>query len=91
MTGHRHSRSRSQKDRRRRGERAFLFDKDLSRCLADVEHDDWELAISNVGGDVVLAAQACGLAEIPRGARALWGRSAQEALGTYRRWQQRRK
>ena len=46
-----HNRSRIQKDlRRRRGERAFLFDKDLSRCLGDVDRDDWEFAIAISGG-----------------------------------------
>lgn len=76
-------------DRRRRGERAFLFDKDVSSCLADVRQDRWEWAISLHGGDVVSAARACGL-EVPSGTKALWGKSAQEAVDTYRRWQKRR-
>jgi hypothetical protein len=33
--------------RRRRGERAFLFDKDLSRCLAEVDREEWEWALSS--------------------------------------------
>ncbi len=51
MTRREHNRSRIQKDlRRRRGERAFLFDKELSRCLGDVDRDDWEFAIAISGG-----------------------------------------
>jgi hypothetical protein len=76
--------------RQRRGERAFLFDKDLSRCLAEVDRDEWERALSSSGGDVVLAARQCGLDGVPPGAKALWGRSAEEARDTYRRWQKRR-
>lgn len=86
------SRSREQKDlRRRRGERAFLFDSNVTRCLADVDRDEWEFAISIHGGDVVAAARECGLADLAPGARALWGRSAEEALGTYRRWRKRQR
>lgn len=92
MSKHRHDRSRKQRElRRRRGERAFLFDKSLGRCLGEVPRDDWESAISVCGGDVALAGQACGLADIPRSAKPLWGRSPDEALGTYRRWQKRRR
>ena len=92
MGKHRHDRSRKQRQlRRRRGERAFLFDKSLGRLLADVPRDDWEFAISVCGGDVALAGRTCGLADVPRSAKALWGRSPDEALGTYRRWQKRRR
>lgn len=77
-------------DRRRRGERAFLFDERVSVCLADVDLDQWEWAISLHGGDVVMAARACGL-EVPPGTKALSGTSAQEAMDVYRRWQKRRK
>ena len=56
MAKHKQNRSREQKDlRRRRNERAFLFDKDLTRCLGDVDRDDWEFAISISGGDVAAA------------------------------------
>ncbi len=73
------SRSAGQRElRRRRGERAFLFDKSLSRAL------------SSCGGDTVHAARQCGLSGAPAGMKALWGRSAGEALGTYRQWQKRR-
>ena len=75
-----HNRSRIQKDlRRRRGERAFLFDKDLSRCLGDVDRDDWEFAIAISGGDVALAAQQCvGFREAPTPVRGSirWSRAA---------------
>jgi hypothetical protein len=84
-------RSAEQRERReRKGERAFVFDKDLSRCLAEVDRDDWEWALSSSGGDVVRAARECGLEGVPAGAKALWGRSAEEARDTYRRWQKRR-
>ena len=76
--------------REHRGEQAFLFDKDLSRCVAEVDRDEWEWALSSCGGDVVRAARECGLDGVPPGARALWGRSAEEARDTYRRWQKRR-
>lgn len=87
----RQQRSRQQRQlRRRRGERAFLFDPDLTRCLGEVEREEWEFAISICGGDVAAAAAECGLAGVPRGARALWGSSAEEALGIYRRWQKKK-
>ena len=76
--------------RERRGERAFVFDKDLCRCLGEFDREDWEFAISVSGGDVAAAAAQCGAAGVPRGAKALWGRSVEEALGTYRRWQKRK-
>ncbi len=77
--------------RQRRGERAFLFDKDLSRCLGEVEREEWELAVSMYGGDVCRAARECGVDGVSPGAKALWGRSAEEALGTYRGRQKQRK
>jgi hypothetical protein len=76
--------------RRRRGERAFLFDNGLSRCLAEFGREEWEWALSSCGGDVARAARECGLDGVPPGAKALWGRSAEEARATYRRWQKRR-
>ncbi len=66
MTKHRHDRSHEQRDlRRRRSERAFLFDKDLTRCFGDVNRSDWEFAISSCGGDVAAAARECGIADPP--------------------------
>jgi hypothetical protein len=76
--------------RERRGERAFLFDNDLSRCLAEVDRTKWEWALSSCRGDVVRAAHQCGLDDVPPGAKALWGRSAEEARDTYQRWLKRR-
>ncbi len=76
--------------RRRRGERAFLFDMSLSRCVAQFEREEWESALSSCGGDAVRAARQCGLDDVAPGTRALWGRSAEEAFDTYRRWQKRR-
>lgn len=84
-------RSRAQRQlRQRRGERAFVFDKELSRCFGKVEREQWEIALSICRGDVVCAARELGLDDVPRGAKALWGRSAQEALGIYRRWRKQR-
>ena len=92
MRKHKQNRSRHQKALRlRHNERAFLFDKDLSRCLGDVDCDEWEVAISISGGDVPTAALECSIPDLPRGAKALWGRSAEDALGTYRRWQKKRR
>ncbi len=88
--GARATRSREQRQlRQRRGERAFLFDKDLSRCFGEVEREEWEIVVSLHGGDVCAAARECGVDGIGPGAKALWGRSAEDALGTYRRWQKR--
>jgi len=42
------------------------------------------------GGNVAAAAMACGLADMPKGTKALWGRSAAEAWATFRRWQKQR-
>lgn len=82
--------SREQRARRRvRNERAFLFDSELN-LIAEFERDDWEWALSSAGGDTLHAARQCGLTDVPAGAKALWGRSAEEAGSTYRRWQKRR-
>jgi hypothetical protein len=75
--------------RRKRSERAFLFDSEL-KLVAEFECEDWEWALSSCGGDTARAARQCGLTEVPSGVKALWGRSAQEARSTYRRWQKRR-
>jgi hypothetical protein len=92
MAKHKQNRSRAQKAlRRRRNERAFLFDNDLTRRLGDVDRDEWEFAISISGGDVAAAGLECGISDLPRGAKALWGRSAEEALETYRRWKKKRR
>lgn len=81
-------RSRAQRQlRQHREEHAFVFDEALSHCLGEIAREQWEIALSICGGDVVYAAREVGLDGVRRGAKALWGRSAQEALGTYRRWQ----
>lgn len=76
--------------RERRGEKAFLFDAGMVNCLAEFDRDDWEFALSMVGGDTVRAAKECGVADVPSGAKALWGRSPEEARSTFRHWQRRR-
>jgi hypothetical protein len=91
--GRKNNRDRQEAQRRvreQRAERAFLFDKDLARCLGEADRERWETAISFHGGDVAAAAKDCGLGDLPRSARVLWGRSAEEALGIYRRWQKKR-
>jgi hypothetical protein len=75
--------------RRRRNERAFLFDKEYAQCIGEVDREKWELAISIHGGDVARAALECGIPDVPKGAKTLWGRSAEEALATYRRWKKK--
>jgi hypothetical protein len=90
--GNRQERSRRQVIlREKRGEKAYLFDKDLVRCIAEIEREDWEFAIRANGGDVARAAEQCGIQQVPRSAKVLWGVSAQSALETYKRWQKRRK
>jgi hypothetical protein len=75
--------------RRQQHERAFLFTV-AGQLLGDVERAPWEVALADSGGNVADAARACGLGDIPRGTKALWGRSAAEAWATYRRWQKQR-
>lgn len=88
----RKDRSQQQKQlRQRRGERAFIFDKDVNRCLADADREDWEDAISMAGGTVSEAATYCGIKGVPKSAKVLWGKSAEEALSIYRHWQRRKK
>jgi hypothetical protein len=68
----------------------FLIEIDLSRNVAEVERDEWESALAGCGGDVVRAARECGVDGVAPGTKALWGRSADEAVDTYRGWQKRR-
>ena len=75
-------------ERERRDEHAFLFAPD-ERCLGRVERDEWDLAISMAGGNVVEAARQVGI-EVPRGTRALWGRSQEAAIGAFRSWLRRK-
>ncbi len=83
-----HARDQRRK-RHQRNERAFLFTPE-GRLLGEVERLAWEVALAECGGNVVEAAASCGLADRPRSTKALWGRSAEAAWSTYRRWQQQR-
>jgi len=88
----RHGSQRAQEQRRKRRQRnehAFLFTP-KGHLLHEVERLAWEIALADCGGDVVSAAAACGLTDLPKGTKALWGRSAAEAWATYRRWQKQR-
>lgn len=78
------SRDEQRWDRERCDEQAFLFGPN-EQFLGRVERDEWDLAISLAGGDVVEAAKQVGI-DVPRGTRALWGRSQEAALGAYRSW-----
>ena len=84
------SRSRDEQrwDRERRDEHAFLFGP-TDQFLGRVEREEWDFAISTAGGDVVEAAKQVGI-DVPRGTRALWGRSQEAALGAYRSWMKRK-
>lgn len=83
-----HRRNEQREQRERRDEHAFLFGPD-ERFLGKVVRDEWDLAISIAGGNVVDAAKQVGL-DAPRGTRALWGRSQEEAIGAYRSWLRRK-
>jgi hypothetical protein len=50
----------------------------------------WEVALTDGGGNGTDAALACGLPAMPQGTKALGGRSAEAAWGSYRHWQQQR-
>ena len=83
---------REQKERRRRrGEQVFLFDESVREPLATVDAFVWELAISDHGGRVDAAAEECGLKDIPKNAKALWGKSADEVRSTYRGYRRKQK
>ena len=80
-----------QERRRRRGEQVFLFDESVTEPLATVDAFVWELAISDHSGRVDAAAEECGLKNVPKNAKALWGKSDDEARSTYRRFRRKRK
>ncbi|MBI4405595.1 MAG: hypothetical protein HY537_15645 [Deltaproteobacteria bacterium] len=82
----RHQSDRQKQLRKKRHECAFLFDSTMANCLAEVERDEWEWAIEMAGGNVSEAAVLTGINNIPRNARALWGRSPAQALDCYRQW-----
>jgi hypothetical protein len=75
--------------RRQKHERAFLFTAE-GHLLGEVERVQWEVALADSGGNVANAAMVCGLADMPKGTKALWGRSAETAWGTYCHWQKQR-
>ena len=81
---------RQKKLRKARNESAFVFTHDLSRCLARVEREDWEDAIAFASGNPADAANTLGINGVPRNAKVLWGRSEEEAKGTYRSWQKKK-
>lgn len=76
--------------RERNGERAFLFNADLTACLGEVERRAWEDAVSRAGGSTAAAAAMCGIPDVPRSTKALWGRTKEEARAIYLRWQKQR-
>jgi hypothetical protein len=86
----RRQRSEQRQLRRRRGERAFLFDGGLSCVLAEFDREEWERALSACGGNTAEAAEECGVKDARAGMKALWGRSAGDARDRYRQWQARR-
>jgi hypothetical protein len=84
-------RSWQQREKRERlGENAFIFDAQFTRCVGMVPRQQWEGVIAVCGGDIVRAATYCGVEGVPEGARALWGRTADQALAAYREWQHRK-
>jgi len=90
MTWPKRKQAQAQRRRRRqKHERAFLFTAE-GRLLGEVERVQWEVALADSGGNVASVAMACGLADIPKGAKALWGQSPEAAWGTYRHWQKQR-
>jgi len=50
----------------------------------------WEAALTDGGGNGTDAAMVCGLTAMPQRTKALGGRSAAAAWGSYRHWQQQR-
>ena len=84
--------NREQKRRRkRRREQVFLFDSSVTRVLASPDAGLWEIAIADHGGRIDAAARELGLSDVPRNAKALWGRSAEEARSTYRTFRRKSK
>ena len=84
------NRNHQKNQRKKKDERAFLFDFEMSKCLAEVDRDEWEFAIEMSGGNVCAAATMAGIKNIPRNARALWGKSQAHALDSYRQWLNRK-
>ena len=79
----RRQRSEQRQLRRRRGERAFLFDEGLSCLLAEFDREEWERALSACGGNTAEAAEECGVKDARPGMKALWDdRRGTPATGT---------
>jgi hypothetical protein len=87
--GKRSDRENQKRQRRRSGEKVYLFDRSVAQCLAEFSREEWELAIDLEGGNVAAAARFCGFPEAPAGCKALWGATAAEAQGAYRSWLKR--
>ena len=85
-----HAQHKQRQLRQRRGERSFIFTADLSRCLGEVDREEWEDAVAFGGGSVAEGAAECGITGVPRDAKALWGVSPEAAIGAYRAWLKRK-
>jgi hypothetical protein len=68
-----------------------LFDESVTEVLASPDSFVWELAIADHGGSVDAAAKECGINDVPNNAKALWGKSADEARSNYRGYRRKRK
>ena len=88
--GKRSDRDNQKAQRRRSGEKVFLFDGSVTQCLAEFCREEWELAIDLEGGNAAAAARFCGFPQAPAGCKALWGPTATEAQNAYRSWLKRR-
>lgn len=75
--------------RKKRGEHAFIFDKEYRACLGRVDHNDWEFVIAKYGGRVDNAAEQCAISDIPKNARVLWGTSEEDARRIYYQWRKK--
>jgi hypothetical protein len=69
--------------RERRGENAFIFDSEFTRCFGVIARQQFEGVIAVCSGDVAKAARYCGMADVTDGAKALWGISKEDAIQGY--------
>jgi hypothetical protein len=72
--------------REKRGENAFIFDAEFTRCYGVVPRQQWEGVIAVCSGNVAKAAAYCGMTEVTEGAKALWGISKEDALVGYQEY-----
>lgn len=77
-------------NRKNNNENAYIFDNTLKHCLGEISRTDWEWAIDMAGGNISEAAADIGLKDIPKNAKALWGKSSTHALNQYQQWQNRK-